>query len=369
MRAVAALWVVLFHLNLASTPVHGRLGSVVAHGEFGVDLFFILSGFVLSLVYADRLPEKFGWPAYRAFLCRRSAKLYPMHLITLLAMVVLVGAARHLHYNFTAGAENTWWTALCSALMVHALGLTRSLSWNGPSWSVSAEWFAYAVLFMPMVYLLRRVRTAYIAAAAIAVLIVMAMSSRWLGDPWTRLDTRGALRIMPEFLCGYLLWRMLLVRRPQRGDLMAAAGLLLLIVACYAPNGNLWLMPPATMLLLGGLYVGGPLGDRVFGNRLLVALGDASYSIYLMQIFVLIAAKQVLLRIHPADSTTTRFAVTVVVPMAVAACGLFLFRTVEEPLRVTLLRLLDPGRRNPERQPPSATPGLHGDTHVASSIG
>lgn len=365
---MAALWVVLYHLNIASTPVHGRLGPVVAHGEFGVDLFFMLSGFMLSLVYGDRLPEKFGWPGYRAFLSRRVAKLYPLHLITLLAMMLLVGAARHLHYNFTSGAENTWWTALCSALMLHSLGLTRVLSWNVPSWSISAEWFAYSILFMPMVYLLRPMRTAKLAAGIVALLVFMATLTRWLGDPWTRLTTRGAIRIVPEFLCGYLLWRMLRARSLQRGDLLVATGILLLLVACYAPFGDLWLMLPAIMLLLAGLYAGGPFADRVFGNRLLMVLGDASYSIYLVQTFVLIAAKLLLQKMPLADTVAARMAVAILVPSAIAGCGLLVFRWIEEPLRVALLHLLQGKRGNPERQPPPTSPGLHDDTQVSATI-
>ena len=127
-RAVAALWVVLFHLNRLQTPLHGRLGRVVEHGLHGVDLFFVLSGFVLSLVYTGRVPERFSWESYRAFLLRRVAKIYPLHLLTLLLTIAMVRLATHLHYNFSAGAENTTWTALCSVLMVHAWGLTRELS-------------------------------------------------------------------------------------------------------------------------------------------------------------------------------------------------------------------------------------------------
>lgn len=145
-RAVAALWVVLFHLNVSATPVHGRLGKVVEHGMYGVDLFFVLSGFVLSMVYTGRMPERFRWSAYRDFLLRRFAKIYPLHLLTLLAMIGLVAVAARLHFAFSSGAANTPWTAICAALMLNAFGLS-DLGWNVPSWSVSAEWFAYSVLF------------------------------------------------------------------------------------------------------------------------------------------------------------------------------------------------------------------------------
>lgn len=363
-RAVAALWVVLFHLNVAMTPVHGRLGSVVAHGLFGVDLFFVLSGFVLSMVYARRLPERFQWSAYRDFLVRRFAKIYPLHLLTLLTMIGLVFVAARLHIAATSGAENTVWTAICSALMLHSLGLS-DLGWNVPSWSVSAEWFAYSVLFVPMVLLLRGVRAVYVAGLPIALLVALGLATPLLGDPWTTLDSRGALRILPEFLCGYLLYRFVQEKPVRHGDAVAALGVALLLLACYLPGGNLWLLVPSVMVLLAGLHAGGPLTDRLFGNRVLVALGDASYSTYLLQTFVLIAAKQVCQRLHVPDTTAMHVTIPVAVLIAAAGVGLLCFRYVEEPLRLAVLRRLGGNRKNPER-----TPLASGDeTQVAATIG
>ncbi len=363
-RALAALWVVLFHLNVAATPVHGRLGNVVAHGLFGVDLFFVLSGFVLSMVYTPRLPQRFQWTAYRAFLVRRFAKIYPLHLLTLLAMIGLVLVAARLHIAATSGAENTLWTAICSALMLHSLGVS-DLGWNVPSWSVSAEWFAYSLLFMPMVLLLRGIRTVYVAGIAVALLVTLGLSTPLLGDPWTKLDSRGALRILPEFLCGYLLYRLVGLRPVRHGDFVSAAGGGLLLLACYLPGGSLWLLVPAVMVLLAGLHAGGAVTNRLFGNRMLIDLGDASYSIYLLQTFVLIAAKQVCQRLHVPDTAAARVAIPIAVLLAAAGTGLLCFRYLEEPLRQAVLRRLGGGTKNPERR----APGADGDAQIAATVG
>ncbi len=368
LRGFAALWVVLFHLQVLPTPVRGRLGQVIAHGHFGVDLFFVLSGFVLSLVYADRMPGHFHPPAYRAFLVQRLAKIYPLHLLTLAATAVMVLVLRALHYRFTSGAEYSAWSALCSALMLHAFGLTSNLSWNVPSWSVSAEWFAYAVLLVPMLVWLRRVSTPWLCAALCILLAAMGLAEPMFHVRWTELDTLGIVRILPEFLAGYVLFRLLHGRTLRHSDAVAATGAALLLLACYVPSAELWLLVPGLMILLTGLYTAGPVTSKLFDSRLLVRLGDASYSIYLLQSFVLTVSKLLLQRLHLPDTAPVRALITVTVPAAAVAVGLLCFHWIEEPLRVAVLQRFG-RKRNPERQVPSSPSGGAPDTQVSATIG
>ncbi len=368
-RALAAMWVVLFHLNLSEMPVAGTFGPVVGHGSFGVDLFFVLSGFVLSLVYVEKLPQQFEWGWYRRFLGRRFAKIYPLHLLTLLAIVALFEGAAHVHYHFGFSSHNNLSTFIYSALMLHSFGVTRALAWNTQSWSVSAEWFAYSLLFAPMVFTLRRVRTAYLIVAAVLLLIVMALISAWLGTPWTTFAARGALRILPEFYCGFVLYRLIRHRRLRYGDLLSAAGVILLLLTCYLPYANLWLLLPAVMVLLAGLYAGGVVSDRVFGNRVLVMFGDASYSIYLMQTLAGIACNQAFKRSGLPNTPVVRAGLDIAVPLATALVGLATFRLVEEPLRQTVLRSFEKQRGNPENIKAPVAPGLEQDTQVSATIG
>ena len=225
---------------------------------------------------------------------------------------------------------------------------------------MSAEWFAYAVLFTPMIFLLRRVRTLFLAMSATVLLAAMALATPLLGKPWTSLDTRGALRILPEFLCGYLLYRFVRGRKLP-GDGLTMLGLLLLLGVCFLRSGSLWLLVPAVMVLLAGLHAGGPVTDRVFGNRFAVLLGEASYSIYLLQNFVLIATKQVVQRMHLSDTAPVRIALVLTVLFVSGASGVLCFRSVEEPLRVWILRRFG-RRRNPERKS-----GSSDDTAVSAT--
>lgn len=95
-RIIAALWVVLFHFAPTLTrivPETGALFYFAQDGYLAVDLFFVLSGFVIAYQYFDAVRDK-RLP-YRSFLWRRLARIYPAHLLVLLMLVVAVfGAAR-----------------------------------------------------------------------------------------------------------------------------------------------------------------------------------------------------------------------------------------------------------------------------------
>nr|MDQ2710379.1 acyltransferase [Actinomycetota bacterium] len=90
LRAVAALWVVFFHFRFtpgdAYTPYWQWLRPVVISGEYGVDLFYVLSGFVITLTYADRMGSgPFGGGARRwgrttaSFLWNRICRIWPVY--------------------------------------------------------------------------------------------------------------------------------------------------------------------------------------------------------------------------------------------------------------------------------------------------
>src|SRR5712691_3950598 len=141
LRSVAAASVVALHLwGKAGTGT--PIGSLVHAGNLGVDLFFVLSGFVLAYRYADALRR----PAPRsvaAFLKRRIARVYPLHL----AMIAVLGAgmlaATLVGASVPAAERNSPGDLVANLLLVQAWGTSQRQTWNQVAWSVSAEWAAY----------------------------------------------------------------------------------------------------------------------------------------------------------------------------------------------------------------------------------
>jgi peptidoglycan/LPS O-acetylase OafA/YrhL len=173
LRGYAALWVVLSHVSFTdslSQPLVARLSwgraeGILRHEYLAVDLFFILSGFVLTHAHGRELDGGFDRRSYVRFLLLRLARVYPLHLLalahaTLISLVV------------PSFLENTVASFLLQLLLMASWGFCQTLSWNGPAWSLSSEWLAYIAL--PLMILvsagLRRVRAQLLGLGLIITL-------------------------------------------------------------------------------------------------------------------------------------------------------------------------------------------------------
>ena len=139
-RFFAASFVVLRHYNsdfrLGLENWIERIGNL----DLFVDFFFILSGFVISLTYFEKIN---CWSDYRKFIGKRLARIYPLHFVTLFFVAGLAIIAG-LTGNVINNPEVYQWKAFVpNLLLVHAWGTLKNSSFNVPSWSLSAEWFVY----------------------------------------------------------------------------------------------------------------------------------------------------------------------------------------------------------------------------------
>ena len=133
LRFLAAGWVVLYtfwpNLAVGFTP------ALAAKGYLGVEMFFVLSGFILSHVYLEAAGEKqFG---YGSFLWARLARVYPLHIATLVGIGLMAAAA--IAAGMAIDPNILGWKSLPANLtLTHAWGLAPQAGWNHPSWSISA---------------------------------------------------------------------------------------------------------------------------------------------------------------------------------------------------------------------------------------
>src|SRR5580700_567280 len=81
LRGIAALWVVIFHFCWYFPAVHPeRYTGAVYKGYLAVDMFFVLSGFVITHVYKEGFARRVTGRRYRDFLKARVARIYPLHI-------------------------------------------------------------------------------------------------------------------------------------------------------------------------------------------------------------------------------------------------------------------------------------------------
>ena len=148
-RGVAALWVVLFHLQQFGKDfgVPALVGTpVLRSGWTGVDLFFVLSGFVLMLVH-ERDFGRLHWQRMLRFAWLRVLRVYPLATVVLLLIALLVALDRNFALDWAQGAipHNLTASAFVRTLfLANRWWLPTDGDWNQPEWSLSAEILGYA---------------------------------------------------------------------------------------------------------------------------------------------------------------------------------------------------------------------------------
>ena len=139
LRGIAAMAVLLYHSSfLAYHFGGGAPPGICRRGYLAVDLFFFLSGFVLTHVYGSRLAANRDWAAIGRFLWARFCRIYPAALFTTAVYIL-----KHLIGQFDMPAGISFKTQLIAALFLFQVPWLDNIVINGPSWSISAEWYSY----------------------------------------------------------------------------------------------------------------------------------------------------------------------------------------------------------------------------------
>jgi len=374
-RGIAALSVVIHHVVISRTviaafPQKAWIDVAFFHNAWlFVDLFFVLSGMVISLNYASSDSREFS---LREFVLRRLARIYPLHLVTLLAMLMLRFARIGLvAIGILAVAPvqtevNTAYSFFLNVLLLQSMGFLDHLSWNGPSWSISTEFYTY-LLFGVLLLWARYFGSRRLFYVTSAVLVV---GSVWLivvglGKPSLDFHTDfGFVRCVLSFFVGVLTVKIVsglpstsLRVAPsllQLGSLLAAL-LIICVVGSYPAVS--FAAPFVFAVLLGSLMAfpaARPL-PAVLAVRPLVWLGKRSYSIYMVHAIVLVLAEYAIRAAGPRpiqalDAIADGSAATLLIALVVTGVLLlsdFTYKHVELRGGKLLLRILGRDIRPP----------------------
>ena len=212
LRIFAALWVVLFHfrplLHDAAPDFASALAPVLNAGAQGVDLFFILSGFVLTWNYLDAMGPTWSLRSTVRFLWLRLARVWPVYLVTLhlaALWVVFTFYVGHIPTEDTSAFNAVSYVRQLFMVQLWFQPFFDGSSWDGPAWSISAEWLAYllfGVLIM-VIFRLAQVTRArglmLLALAASLPPVLLLLISGHFYTPWSWLP-----RILMQFTAGAL---------------------------------------------------------------------------------------------------------------------------------------------------------------------
>jgi peptidoglycan/LPS O-acetylase OafA/YrhL len=297
LRGIAALWVVLYHYcgtaqyfpNLDITP-HSYL---ISKGYLAVDMFFMLSGFVMAHVYYRAFTENVT-RHYRSFVVARIARLYPLHIFVLSLFVATAILSQLTHEVATGSFESMPLTGprslsaiVANLFMVQGLAAGQ-LSWNYPEWSISVEFIAYLALpfALPAIGRSPRVVKCAVAALLFGLLAWLATLTKGDLDQWDGPMT--LMRCMPEFLLGTLLYFAFCDHGDRawlRADLAVAAVLGATLICLHIGAPDLLIVSLFAVLILFAVSNTGVFAKLV-NTGPLIWLGEISYSLYLVHGFI-----------------------------------------------------------------------------------
>jgi peptidoglycan/LPS O-acetylase OafA/YrhL len=338
LRGAAAVAVMLFHFHYYFVPQAGLIGLIPGLGRayLGVDLFFLLSGFVISHVYGREMAS--DWRGHwHDFATMRFARIYPLFALTTL-LVVAVHAAEPLPL---LNVSLSYRSLALQPLLLQTWG--DGLSWNYPAWSISTEMFAYVFFVFAAAVLVRGRHPLPIAAACIAMLVGLSLANDGrLNIFW---GAQSLLRTLAEFTLGALLHRAYAGGQRVGGRALAGSAIALALLAA-ATRWDLFLVGLFACLIHYGTDSRTRMA-RLLGSRPALALGAWSYSIYLLHVpthYALMAAFAT--AGHPVAGLSVPGARILAVATAAAVVGLsaLVFRYFEVPMRRSIRRRLRPSR-------------------------
>jgi peptidoglycan/LPS O-acetylase OafA/YrhL len=308
-----------------------------------VDFFFVLSGFVIAHTYGERLAQRSV--NLRGFMLLRFGRIYPLHAFML---AVLIGMET---FRFVVGLggrelfdEGRSIPAIFTHLaLLHSMGIHATTTWNGVSWSIAAEMWAYLLFAVIFRVFPQRATSIMLGAGVVCFAVLLAFSPRGLDATYDFGFARGIM----GFAVGVGVYAVLLSGARPSGTVGELA-----VIAAAVAGAYFWHegTPAFLMLPLFAVAVLVFSSERGIVSRALLLplpryLGQISYSIYMTHTLVLFVAFELIKRVgtrhgfafvgegHITAPPMTGELVTVTMLFGVVALATMTYRFVEVPAR------------------------------------
>jgi peptidoglycan/LPS O-acetylase OafA/YrhL len=289
MRFIASAGIVFHHSHEFFVPVSKNpflVREQTAGLALFVDLFFVISGFVIAYIYHNRMNSIVD---YITFLQRRVGRLVPLHWLTLLASIAIWSVLVLLHYS---GAHTPTFKPGCiaeTALLVHSF-VSCGRPFNGVTWSVSAEMVMY--IAFPVITIIGARSAALLLGLGLTSLTAMITAilsqHEWNlgGTSW--IELQPVLRAVPSFILGAALFynRKIISRLPAPGLILAVAtaGLIVAMMSAVSQLMILLIVYTVAIAAVAADLQGVPSATV----RRLAPLGQLTYSIYMWHLLLIL---------------------------------------------------------------------------------
>jgi peptidoglycan/LPS O-acetylase OafA/YrhL len=290
-RGIAALWVAIFHFLI---PINRDVACITCYfpiiekSYLAVDLFFVLSGYILTFVYQGKstLTDLSG---YFKFMRARLARIYPLHFVCLFAFLIVAGLPVLLIDEISFNPRNNPETFFYNLILVHAWGTYDDSSWNNPSWSISTEFFAYLTLpFMLTLLTKNKLLIKIILFTSIILVLLYPFTGGGIGTG------KEVIRCLSGFylgVTGYFVFNTIKLSFTKTS--IAQIAIFVLILLSLYSNLNDSFTVLLWFPLIYSLSSDSGILAKLLQNRFLYFLGTISYSIYLTHAIVLLAYRNI----------------------------------------------------------------------------
>jgi peptidoglycan/LPS O-acetylase OafA/YrhL len=309
-RGIAALLIVFMHITWTNHFNHIQL---VRHGYIAVDIFFILSGFVIYSSYSQKIAKSND---VAHFICLRFFRVYPLHFTILSAFLALELAKLSLtwsgafHPDRTPFSDpNSIGSLIGNILLLQGLGIGTDgvwsrPGWNMPSWSISCEFVAYLLFGIAALSGLLQRRSSF---AIGAVLATAGYGALFVNGNLGVTNDWGLVRCVSGFFFGMLIFELAVNGAGAKlftqlstsliGALEVGLLIAIILIMTFSSDLEIFWTIPALIVAVGVLQLDcGPVA-KILMSSPVQFLGRISYSIYMVHFFVIIVVTIALHRI------------------------------------------------------------------------
>lgn len=275
-RFISALLIFIGHFS-SKTDYLSRIGANIWL-NFGVAYFFILSGFVLTISYLDKV-EKIDLKLFYNFMLSRLARVYPIYLLAMVLMMFIDALWQQRYYPLGE--------ILLNVTLLQAWNPPKLI--NFPSWSLSCEFFFYAC-FLPLLLKVKRIKEGkeFVVIASIYLGILVGFVLLFDILKFDLGDRLNPLVHIPQFIIG-MITAVIFIKNEKKVEISSETNISLLVIIILFVLFNKplsgrepELLPAYVVFLLLIAHRSFPFA-ALFSKRIFVLLGNASYGLYIFQ--------------------------------------------------------------------------------------
>lgn len=333
LRFLASLCIVIFHwgfsfavLDLAeSKTFNDILGVIYLHGGVAVSIFFVISGIVFSNVYL----EQKGDSTFKDFFIKRFARLYPLHILTLLLIIVIQSLFLNNLGSYQLYEDNNLYHFFLNIFLLLGFGLEDGKSFNQPVWTVALEIYIYVIFFF-LITLIKKYQILSVLIVYSIILIIDKTNIIGLGFIDRNLKYSAPfIDFARLFFSGVFIF--LIEKKYKNSNYLTIVTLLLLVITTIVKFYFFIFIPALVMLFV--LIDKISLSDRI--KRIFEILGNLTYSMYLIHTVSFLYFLYILEMFDKISFFNTNFSFFLYLFITILL-SLFSFYFIEKPLNMKI---------------------------------